>query len=101
MAHMYFKRNEPALLRSVGGLLCATGIIWALATFGVGLSLVQAAVVTLRLEGLFFTSLFGSMLIYRNSPWHPLAAFPGPALARNSSLVSTRRSYAMHASTHI
>ena len=88
MAHQFFKRNEPALLLAVGGLLCATGTIWAIATFGVGLSLVQAAVVTLRLESLFIASLFASMLIYRNSPWHPLAAFPGPTLARNSSLVS-------------
>ena len=41
---------------------------------------------TLVLFLAYLFSLFGGLLFYRLSPWHPLASYPGPVLARVTSL---------------
>ena len=42
-------------------------------------SLLWAAVTVFSL---FFTSLFTSIALYRVSPWHPLAKYPGPLICK-------------------
>ncbi|KAI0313882.1 cytochrome P450 [Amylostereum chailletii] len=56
----------------------------------------EAFYLTSRLTTLYFTSLASTTLIYRVSPFHPLAAYPGPLLWRLSSLVLVVVSYHGH-----
>ena len=44
----------------------------------------QSATLVLYLT--YLTSLLAALLFYRLSPWHPLASYPGPVLARITSL---------------
>ena len=36
--------------------------------------------------GLYYLTLISSIIIYRLSPWHPLAKYPGPLLAKLTKL---------------
>ena len=42
-------------------------------------SIIQAAV---KVFGLFWSTLTASILVYRVSPWHPLAKYPGPLICK-------------------
>ncbi|KAJ7583448.1 cytochrome P450 [Mycena floridula] len=56
----------------------------------------QAFVQTLKVSTAYIVSLATSTVLYRLSPFHPLAAYPGPFLWRMSSLFLTRVSLGGH-----
>ncbi|KAF7317262.1 hypothetical protein HMN09_00461300 [Mycena chlorophos] len=74
--HLYFKNNEPK-----------TGH-WPLLGLGLQSVALTAVCTTLTPANLLYTtavflgSLTTSIVVYRLSPWHPLAQYPGPLLAR-------------------
>jgi hypothetical protein len=59
----------------------------------VGMHTQHAMPLALKATGTYFLSLILSTIAYRISPWHPLAAYPGPILWRLSSLVLVYASF--------
>ena len=82
--HPFLRRKEPT----------APGFLFAL--FASSLSLLihfalngnrglwSATRLTVGILGCFLGGLCGSIIVYRLSPWHPLADYPGPNLAKCS-----------------
>ena len=86
--HLYFKRYEPQSPKHV------LSILFGIPSF---LSLLKAyvagtpvsALSTSSLLGTFvvyFATLIGSIAVYRTSPFHPLAKYPGPFIAKLSKM---------------
>ncbi|TEB30428.1 high nitrogen upregulated cytochrome P450 monooxygenase 2 [Coprinellus micaceus] len=77
--HLYCRKNEPE-------------DYWKLSAVLLALPLVPASLLTHHIPSLllclfiafavFFAALFSSMMLYRISPLHPLAGYPGPLLWR-------------------
>lgn len=85
LAHQYFKRFEPDIISYAQFTLCLA----LLAGYGIhqlGVSLLY----TLPALAVFNGTLLLSIVIYRLSPWHPLAHYPGPAFAKISKLYMWR-----------
>ncbi|THH05069.1 hypothetical protein EW146_g10002 [Bondarzewia mesenterica] len=51
---------------------------------------------TVKIAAIYFVSLTSSTLLYRLSPFHPLAAYPGPLVWRLSSMTLAAISYRGH-----
>ncbi|KAH8824087.1 cytochrome P450 [Flagelloscypha sp. PMI_526] len=81
IAHGAFKVYEPRDLITRLFLLCGLPILNVLPTFNSHNVLSLFITFALHILGLSI-----SILLYRFSPWHPLASFPGPFLARGSNL---------------
>lgn len=85
LTHLYFKRYEPQ------SPIVALSILFGTPSF---LSLLDAyagrnpafALSTLGTFAIYFGTLVGSIVAYRVSPFHPLANYPGPFIARVSKL---------------
>ncbi|BEI85721.1 hypothetical protein CcaverHIS002_0600080 [Cutaneotrichosporon cavernicola] len=85
LAHLYWQRFEPDPI-SYGqfALVLGGGLVYFFhATLR---SLTLAALYTAEVFTIFNTIVLLSMVIYRLSPWHPLAKYPGPTLAKVSKL---------------
>ncbi|KAF8954023.1 cytochrome P450 [Flammula alnicola] len=81
VVHLIFKRTE--IFEPVVALPIIFGVPAALTK----LYLPHAASLTsavLTVFGVFWSSLLTSIAIYRLSPWHPLAEYPGPILCKLS-----------------
>lgn len=79
---MIFKRWEPWNIPTLATLtIVLPGILSALLVPHLGV--VQAIAATF---GTFFVSLYTSIALYRLSPFHPLAKYPGPTLGKLSAL---------------
>ena len=76
-AHLVFKRWEPK--EPLVHLLLLLGVPATLSSLLVG----RYALVTF---GIYWTSLVASIVMYRMSPFHPLARYPGPLLHRLTKL---------------
>ncbi|KAH8830807.1 cytochrome P450 [Flagelloscypha sp. PMI_526] len=81
VAHAAFKIYEPRSLTARLFLLCGLPILnlLTLPDFHDASSLIACF-------ALHILGLTASILLYRFSPWHPLASYPGPFLARGSNL---------------
>ncbi|KAG6909161.1 hypothetical protein DXG01_001788 [Tephrocybe rancida] len=74
--HLYFRKFEPK-----SPLICASILLLEPAVFLALLSWPTLGIVSvLTVYGVFLTSLMMSIVVYRLSPWHPLAEYPGPML---------------------
>ncbi|CAK9781741.1 cytochrome P450 [Cutaneotrichosporon oleaginosum] len=85
LAHLYWQRFEPDPI-SYGqfALALGGGLVYFFYHF-LG-SLPTAILYTAEVFTVFNTVVLLSMVIYRLSPWHPLAKYPGPAAAKVSKI---------------
>jgi hypothetical protein len=79
--HLYFHRFEPKSA-TLPLLLLAVQPLALLVILGVPISYTSVPVAYLT----FIASLCSSIVIYRISPWHPLAEFPGPMVNKISKI---------------
>jgi hypothetical protein len=81
--HQYVRRYEPKKLVQMFTVVLLPPVTLAplLHLASSSFSLVKSAFVSLAVYAVTLTL---SMVVYRLSPWHPLAAIPGPFLARLS-----------------
>ncbi|KAG6908180.1 hypothetical protein DXG01_005833 [Tephrocybe rancida] len=82
-SHALFKRTEPRALPFLG-LLATMNVFAFVYTYNETQRVVYSVVVSAVTASAFLTGLLGSIVIYRLSPWHPLAEYPGPTLAKLS-----------------
>ncbi|KAJ6555091.1 cytochrome P450 [Mycena vulgaris] len=80
ISHAVFRRLEPNALHFVVGLILlmqiSSVVLWLQ-----GFTLPAAIFSTSSFGGLYLFLLGLAISLYRLSPWHPLAKFPGPRLA--------------------
>lgn len=85
-SHALFNRYEPSVLLFLA--LIASGssasLVWTLKDDISFNGLIKSTVLTARFGATFITGLASSLALYRLSPWHPLAVYPGPPLAKLS-----------------
>ncbi|KIJ23223.1 hypothetical protein M422DRAFT_276244 [Sphaerobolus stellatus SS14] len=86
ISHVLFNRLEPRGLKSLLSLLLIPPIIATLAAFRFPTSLEVAAASYLLILGIYFGTLTASVILYRLSPFHPLASYPGPILCKITRL---------------
>ena len=79
LVHLVFKKTETRQPFSLFVLLLAIPAYLTLLYLPHAGSTVLAAV---RVFSLFWFTLVTSILVYRVSPWHPLAKYPGPLLCK-------------------
>ena len=86
--HLYFKRYEPQSPKHVLSILFGVpSFLSLLKAYVAGTSV--SALSTSSLLGTFvvyFATLIGSIAVYRTSPFHPLAKYPGPFIAKLSKM---------------
>lgn len=82
--HPFLKHREPTILHFLSTLLASSIAISAYSVLNYNDGLWSAAKFTAGAIGSVLCGLCSSILIYRLSPWHPLAKYPGPALAKLS-----------------
>lgn len=75
--HLYFRKFEPKNPVAVVAVLLAQPTIFLVAVPGVG---PIRALSALAVYSAFLLSLGLSITLYRLSPFHPLARFPGPRI---------------------
>ncbi|KAI0751746.1 high nitrogen upregulated cytochrome P450 monooxygenase 2 [Daedaleopsis nitida] len=85
VAHQIFKRYEPQRLRIQLTILLVPPLISSILLYG-KLPLVGAVFASFAL---YLTTLVSSLIIYRLSPFHPLARYPGPTHLKISKLALT------------
>ncbi|TFK19398.1 cytochrome P450 [Coprinopsis marcescibilis] len=85
-SHLIFKRYEPSFITYVlvNGLVSVGSVFVAYASSVSRLSLLPTVLFVAKAVATFNASLATSIALYRLSPWHPLAGYPGPVLARLS-----------------
>jgi hypothetical protein len=73
-----FRKFEPTGWGAVFGFFSTTSALTYLLSAQNHVSLLVAAGQVARLAAVYLGVLFALIGIYRLSPWHPLAGFPGP-----------------------
>ena len=81
--HQCFQRYEPRSLGIYAFLLLVVPAVGS-GVLAAGASSVLGPL--FRTYAIFYTTLISSVVFYRLSPFHPLARYPGPVLAKVSKL---------------
>jgi hypothetical protein len=84
--HPFLKRREPNVVHFFA-FLFASSIAVTVSAYSLlneNWGLWSAIKLAVRVIGCFLGGLCSSVVVYRLSPWHPLANYPGPALAKLS-----------------
>ncbi|KXN80941.1 Cytochrome P450 67, partial [Leucoagaricus sp. SymC.cos] len=81
LSHAAFRRFEPRVLPSLGMVSALHTAVFGY-TYNGTRRLLYASVVPSVVVGAFVLGLFASIAVYRLSPWHPLARYPGPTVAK-------------------
>ena len=86
--HLYFKRYEPQSPKHALSILIGIPSFLSLLDVYAGRNPPPAWSTwkVLGTFGAYFSTLIGSIAAYRISPFHPLAEYPGPLIARLSKL---------------
>ncbi|KAF7327427.1 hypothetical protein MKEN_00320500 [Mycena kentingensis (nom. inval.)] len=79
LSHAAFNRWEPRSMKSFALLLVLLPAMLAASTRG-------GITPTILTFVVYYASLATSVVVYRLSPWHPLAQYPGPILCKVSKL---------------
>ncbi|KAF9229338.1 cytochrome P450 [Gyrodon lividus] len=82
-AHYWFNKREPAVSWTLLVQIFVIPLPSALLLTNCSSSVVRAFLIGYTL---FLTTLFTSIIVYRLSPFHPLAKYPGPVLCKVSQL---------------
>ena len=82
--HPFFKRREPTVAQFFSILFAFSIAVSAYSILNENWGLWSATKLAARVIGCFLGGLCSSVMVYRLSPWHPLANYPGPALAKLS-----------------
>ncbi|KAG5719737.1 hypothetical protein E4T56_gene18554 [Termitomyces sp. T112] len=82
-SHVVFKRVEPRMMPSLSMIFCFQSAVFGV-TYNETRQFLYASIASSATLGAFILGLFMSIAIYRLSPWHPLARYPGPRLAKLS-----------------
>ena len=80
--YLIFKRYEPIFVRQHAALLLAPPKLLTLLTLTLSSSPASPTCTALTLTLTYLAALLASTAVYRLSPWHPLARFPGLLLPR-------------------
>ena len=83
LVHKFFQKYEPQSPGICAFLLFIMPAVVS-GAFEEGASSALGSL--LRTFAIFHTTLISSIVLYRLSPFHPLAKYPGPALAKISKL---------------
>ena len=83
LTHLYFKRYEPqSPIRALSILFGVPSFLSLLDVYaGWTASCIHSG---WKVPGVYFATLIGSIAVYRISPFHPLAKYPGPFIAKLS-----------------
>ncbi|RDB27712.1 hypothetical protein Hypma_003306 [Hypsizygus marmoreus] len=82
--HPLFKRREPTVLQFLALLFSSSVAAFTYSLSYEYSSWWTAAKFTVKIIGTLLGGLCSSIAVYRLSPWHPLANYPGPTLAKLS-----------------
>ena len=82
--HEIYKRHERDATHVIWHLSLLTGVPSLLSLLYMH-ELATSTAILLSLS-VFYLALLISIISYRLSPWHPLASYPGPAIAKISKL---------------
>lgn len=82
--HPFIKRREPSVVQFFSTLFASSIAVLAYSVLNENLGLWSATKLAARVIAYFLGGLCSSVIVYRLSPWHPLANYPGPALAKLS-----------------
>lgn len=84
-SHLVFKRYEPTVFGCLyGGLFTSIAVVAGLGYFA-NYSVLAAISMLVQCQLVYLTSLAACIILYRLSPLHPLAEYPGPVMARITS----------------
>ncbi|KAF5354217.1 hypothetical protein D9756_006926 [Leucocoprinus leucothites] len=82
-SHLIFKRAEPRVLPALG-MVCALQTVAFGYIYNDTHEFLHASIASFAVISALLFGLFTSIAIYRLSPWHPLARYRGPTLAKLS-----------------
>lgn len=83
VVHLIYKKYEPYSLVVTCALLLGVPLFLSGLYLPYAKTFAQAALTVIPL---FWGTLATSIILYRLSPWHPLARYPGPLLCKISKL---------------
>lgn len=90
VGHRWFHKSQPQVVSGIFGLLFGPPTILAILLHEHGDKMPTIMRNILQCYALYLVSLISSVVLYRLSPFHPLAKYPGPVLGKISRLWAFR-----------
>jgi hypothetical protein len=79
-------RFEPAAVPFIAGILLGTAALAVSLHLQLKYAVFDATLQAIKFAAVYLGTLASSIVLYRNSPFHPLASFPGPFWARTTQI---------------